>query len=514
MAPYRLSFGRAAYGSAFPLKTKNRSIRKEKCLYWRRSECFRFSRQSGPALPGGRARHRQTIRIVLIRTGHGGNMSSTADSKKPFGNLFSRLSGGPDVGRAVIAAHGEAIGHGALPDPRASLHEAAQLALQVEFTTIPPYLTALYSIADPASDAYQALRSVVVEEMFHLNQAANLLVAIGGTPKFTGTAVPEYPCFLPHSNPDRMPFIGLNRASPDVFEKTFAAIETPAPPHAPAQGNQYDTIAQLYDALKEGMKRYLSRHPDGPPLFQQAPDMRQRTDIYLGKFGGKAVRVSDIKTAEYGITQIEQQGEGSILDGQSMITDSPWGAYNHYGQRTDGTYGPILGTPYEMSHFRKFRAVALDVANFPATRPITSNPRRQDYSNETALKLAEAFDIAYSIMLDALEKSFTDTPNGPDPFFALALPLMHHVMPKLALSLMTTPMHANGNGSVGPNAAPTYQYRPGCTLAMLERQRAHALQAASGVTDRAERADLTAVLDDVRTDIVELSEAADQPLSS
>ncbi|MGU7785128.1 ferritin-like domain-containing protein [Burkholderia sp. PU8-34] len=441
-------------------------------------------------------------------------MSNLSDSEKPFGNLFSELSGKPDMGRVATAAHGEPVGHRALPDPRDSLQKAAQLAIQVEFTTIPAYLTALYSIADPASDAYQALRSVVVEEMFHLNQAANLLVAIGGKPKFTGTAVPVYPCFLPHSNPKRLPLIALCRASPDVFEKTFAAIETPAPPHAAPQGNQYDTIAQLYEALRESLERYPERHPDGPPLFRQAAGTRQRIDIYLGKFGGKAVRVHDIGTALEGITQIMQQGEGSVPEDKPLVPDSPWGTYNHYGQRTDGTYGPILGTPYEMSHFRKFRGVALDVANFPATRPITSNPRRQDYSNETALKLADAFDIAYSIMLDELEKTFIETPGKPDPFFAKVLPLMHHVMPKLALSLMKTPMHATGDGAVGPNAAPTWLYRPGCTMEMLERERANAQQAASGVTDRAERADLAAVLDDVRNDIVELSEAAGQRLAS
>ncbi len=73
------------------------------------------------------------------------------------------------------------------------LQAAAQLALQVEFTTIPTYLNGLYSISDTSSYAYQTLRSVVMEEMFHVNQAANILVALGGLPKFTGDATPKYP---------------------------------------------------------------------------------------------------------------------------------------------------------------------------------------------------------------------------------------------------------------------------------------------------------------------------------
>ncbi len=47
-------------------------------------------------------------------------------------------------------------------------------AMQLEHATIPPYLTALYSLkpgANPA--AAQVLRVIVVEEMLHLTIAAN-----------------------------------------------------------------------------------------------------------------------------------------------------------------------------------------------------------------------------------------------------------------------------------------------------------------------------------------------------
>ncbi len=69
--------------------------------------------------------------------------------------------------------------------------------------------------------AVQILRSVVMEEMFHLNQAANILVGIGGSPVFTGDAVPVYPTYLPSSNHDTTPYIGLFRASPAVFERWY-----------------------------------------------------------------------------------------------------------------------------------------------------------------------------------------------------------------------------------------------------------------------------------------------------
>ncbi|MFC0691491.1 ferritin-like domain-containing protein [Paraburkholderia humisilvae] len=420
-------------------------------------------------------------------------MPGAIDSKKPFGKLFCNLD--DDV---------NALGADA---PRKRLQQAAQLAIQVEFTTIPPYLTALYSIVDVSSRAYQLLRSVVMEEMFHVNQAANLLVAIGGQPRFTGNTAPAYPCYLPHANPKRTPYIGLCPASPEVFENTFAAIEAPAPPHAPAQDEQYDTIAQLYEFLSDGIIRYR-RATLGPPLFDQSPRARQRTDIYLGKFGGKSMVVHDVATALAGIDQIVQQGEGSVPVGQAMIAASQWGTYNHFGDRVDGTYGPIIGTPYEMSHFRKFRLVALDVVNFPATYPITSNPKRSDFSNEVALRLVETFDVAYSIMLDALEGSFVALSHqpgeAPDPFFAQTLPLMHHVMPKLARGLMQTPMYSDGDSAVGPNAAPTYLYQTGCDALAFKRQHTKAREAAIKATDRTRRDELMAMLDDVQNYTAEL----------
>ena len=68
----------------------------------------------------------------------------------------------------------------------AHLQHMLAMALQLEFSTIPVYGTALYSITDTSSLAFQHLKSVMIEEMYHVNQAANLLVAVGGKPCFTG----------------------------------------------------------------------------------------------------------------------------------------------------------------------------------------------------------------------------------------------------------------------------------------------------------------------------------------
>ena len=50
-----------------------------------------------------------------------------------------------------------------------------QWAVQVELTTIPTYLYAMYSIKDQTSESANVFRSVVVEEMLHVALASNLL---------------------------------------------------------------------------------------------------------------------------------------------------------------------------------------------------------------------------------------------------------------------------------------------------------------------------------------------------
>lgn len=367
-------------------------------------------------------------------------MPRSLRSARPFGALFKNLqSNSAD---------------------RTALQNAAQLALQVEFTTIPVYLAGLYSITDKGSSAYQALRAVVMEEMFHVNQAANLVIALGALPRFSGDAAPIYPCYLPHANETTTPLLGLYRASTNVFNNVYAAIETPAPAGAPPQLDQYDTIAQLYDALVQALYQY-----PGDPFASPAPEGRQRTDIYLGKFGGQVEHITDMASALKGINQIIEQGEGKVPNGAPLVPIEPHGTYNQYGTRTDGTYGPILGTPFELSHFSRFRQVGVSKDPFPPTLPITSNPNEAEFSNPAARQLSQAFNQAYSVMLHAFEQSFTA--GMGDPYFGVVLNLMHQVLPQLALSLMNTPAQQNGDASVGPNAAPTWTYLPQTRLSGL-----------------------------------------------
>ena len=54
------------------------------------------------------------------------------------------------------------------------LHTHLQYAIDLEFWTIPFYLSAMYSIKDKNSRAYQLIRTIVNQEMLHLQSICNV----------------------------------------------------------------------------------------------------------------------------------------------------------------------------------------------------------------------------------------------------------------------------------------------------------------------------------------------------
>ena len=124
-----------------------------------------------------------------------------------------------------------------------------QWAIQIELSTVPTYLYAMYSIKDHASESANLFRSVVIEEMLHLALASNLLVAVGGQPKFYHQdVVPKYPGPVPHHREGFT--LNLERASVDYIRNTCMAIEFPEEPGAIPEDDNFDTIGQFYLALE------------------------------------------------------------------------------------------------------------------------------------------------------------------------------------------------------------------------------------------------------------------------
>src|SRR3984893_1747483 len=79
------------------------------------------------------------------------------------------------------------------------LYPWLQKAIELEHSTIPPYLTAMFSLKPGTNDEIARLiGSIVQEEMLHMTIVGNILIAIGGHPAINVPGfISKYPGPLP-----------------------------------------------------------------------------------------------------------------------------------------------------------------------------------------------------------------------------------------------------------------------------------------------------------------------------
>jgi hypothetical protein len=335
-----------------------------------------------------------------------------------------------------------------------SLHEYLYAALQLEHATIPPYLTALYSIHPRTNlDAVMVIRVVVVEEMLHLTLAANVLNATGGTPDLTGPGfVPSFPAYLPDAEDDFQ--VDLQRFSPDAVE-TFLKIERPgaAPEEearvrahdgprsllaAPGEGSmRFFSIGEFYEEIRRGLEHLHGELGDG--LFSGDPQ-RQVTPEYYYSGGGEIVPVTDLASASAALELIAEQGEGlggAIYDNEGEIAH-----YYRFEQLKLGRYyqpGDTAGSPSgpELS------------VDWDAVYPVKTNVVLDDLRAAPELHAsAAAFNERYADFLGLLTRAYT----GEPALLIDAVAEMFRLRDGM-LSLIRNPMP----GADGLTAAPTFQ---------------------------------------------------------
>ena len=184
-----------------------------------------------------------------------------------------------------------------------------QKALELEFYTIPLYLTALYSIKGSHNTAVKnIIRSIVMQEMLHMLQASNILISIGGTPIIdSASTAPAYPAtglpggVFPHLT------VSLRKASIDQIYGVFMAIEYPhkvVDTELTIDTVHSKTIGQLYAEIKKCLKFH------GDTIFYANRTSLQVKWPYDNDYGNIYV-VYDLATAMEGIKEITEQGEGT-----------------------------------------------------------------------------------------------------------------------------------------------------------------------------------------------------------
>jgi hypothetical protein len=147
---------------------------------------------------------------------------------------------------------------------RQTLGVLLQSALQLEFATIPPYLSAAFSLTQNRN-IYQLILRAAVEEMLHMTAVANLMNAIGIAPNIVA-AVPKYPYDLAVLDPPLR--LDLRSFSFDLVAELFMRIETPEEPvefEVAAAEDRPKTIGQFYADIIEIIERDTI-----PDLFNNA----------------------------------------------------------------------------------------------------------------------------------------------------------------------------------------------------------------------------------------------------
>ncbi len=298
-----------------------------------------------------------------------------------------------------------------------------QTAIEIEHATLPPYLTAYWSIHGNsliAETASAMILSVIREEMLHMGMACNILNAVGGKPVINHQGfIPEYPGYLPgHSHTINAFKVHLEPCSASSI-RTFMLIELPEKAVGETvQKEKWATIGQFYEMI--------IRMIQDPLLTDADFNHGGQIDNSANPAKGILFTVHNKKDALNAIKEILDQGEGHS-------------AHSHYDK------------DHELTHYWKFNEIfqLIKKGEWEIEKdvyPVASDPDVADFSPE-AIQLNHIFNSNYSALLDALHNTYNNTEDVDD-----SIRLMLALEP-LAKKLMQIPlMHKPGN------ACPTFRY--------------------------------------------------------
>jgi Ferritin-like len=300
------------------------------------------------------------------------------------------------------------------------LREGLQAAIELEFATVPVYLCALWSIKSQSGPVYGSIRGIVIDEMFHMGLACNMLTTVGGTPQVNSEdAVPKYPGPLPGGVRPwlRVALIGLTK---EVVEETYMQIEYPeGGPIAFFRGETYPTIGEFYDAILAAFKKLQA---------SQITGARQITS------GQSLFAINTVADAEKAIDRIKRQGEGTS---QSPFSDDFGTKLAHYYRFAEIFHGRKL----IKTAGGKWKYEGAPVP-FPEVFPMAEVPAA-GYPDEPQ---AREFDRSFTTMLDHLQRAWADG-NGDE--LGNAIGVMFELAGP-ARELMQKPRPAGG-GNFGPD---------------------------------------------------------------
>ena len=325
---------------------------------------------------------------------------------------------------------------GKSPGTVEELQEWLQIAAELEWFTLPPYLNAMWSIRDERKHAtiHDIIRGVAMQEMLHMAIVCNLLVAIGGRPRLAEPdRFPKYPDFPPGIDLDRQ--VSLQPLSMEAI-RLFMKIEQPAhPPIVIAERSaapRAATIGEFYARLIEGFRNVK-------------PAMTTTGQVTSFWFSELETPFADIDAAVKALEMVVEQGEGTTASAASAPGSGELAHYYRFQQILDG----MEFTQQPDGTFKKDPSKELP---FPLAADLFDTHVAPDpdlhYPGSDTVR---AFDVLYTQMIADLQRVWAVGTTEPEAELDNAIGRMR-ALSRAATAAMALPS-PDGQGVLGPRFA-------------------------------------------------------------
>lgn len=305
------------------------------------------------------------------------------------------------------------------------LRNALQIAIQLELSTLPPYLTARWTIKALTDAVAASIFEVRGEEMLHFGLACNLLAAIDGVPLIADeTVVPKYPGPLPGGV---RPGLTVSLRKLDTAQAAvFMDIEYPQGGPITAVAAPPVTIGEFYESILAAFKGLN-------PTYSTA------LQIEMSLSFGELVKIDSITKVEDAIRLINLQGEGSNVSPEEAPGDLA-----HFYQFGE-IYHSKRFVPDADGHW-DYKGANLPMPDVYDMADIPPGGYQQaDVPDMAVWELIQRFDRHYSDMLRLLQDAWT---HGDGSLVGQAVSKMI-AMKNTARDLITKP-RPDGQGNYGP----------------------------------------------------------------
>jgi hypothetical protein len=304
------------------------------------------------------------------------------------------------------------------------IRTSLQRAIELEHATLPLYTSAMLSLEVQNYPTYNCLRSVLMEEMVHMSIAANLLAAIGGSPRMASLD-PGYPTRgLPGgAEPDlHVGLACLSRRQLSNFMRIEAPVDLLPPQY---RTEDYPTIGRFYKALREA---FVDNADDvRAAVLAGGPAHQVGDDIGFATFGADGQ--DPLPGMLAGLDEIMSQGEGATPGG--LVTGAQFEyEESHYARFAELRYGARYTAPVGVALMPEtepefFRGEALAWPRVVNTLAVPGDGYdrllAEDPDGASAAAELDDFDHAYTGRMVHLARVWNGSPDDQWPTLGEAI---------------------------------------------------------------------------------------------